>query len=219
MNTILQPTARPLAGGMRVNPSMMAPMGRPMMGGGHGNGHHPHYHTFCQQCCHPIADCCCGAPQCRKEAKELLVVPAANDVVTPKDPGIIRDTGLTMRMLAMIDAAPLDASAIDKKGQVINSEYGTITSGGIGKAFIGGGCCVHLSIEYALENSISNTAGKVSVRVVDSENTSLSWGKYVPAQSSYQIKENIITTYPGAQLAVAVSNVIARVRWCEVFSC
>ena len=59
----------------------------------------------------------------------------------------------------------------------------------------------------------------VLVRVTDSEATTLTWQKSVHPESIYQIRENIIATRPGAQLDVIVRNVVARVRWCEVFSC
>ncbi len=84
-------------------------------------------------------------------------------------------------------------------------------------AIIGGGCCVHLSVEY-MHSQETATATAVAVKVNDSEGTTLAWAKkgFAPG---YYIKEGIITTNPGATLIVTVSNAIARVRWCEVFSC
>jgi hypothetical protein len=111
------------------------------------------------------------------------------------------------------------AKALNKDILAIEALNRTAVGSGVGRAFIGGGCCVHLSIEYALQNNIAAAGGLVVVEVIDSENTVLAWGKLVPAHATYQIKENIITTNPGAQLVVVVHNVIARVRWCEVFSC
>lgn len=90
---------------------------------------------------------------------------------------------------------------------------------GTGKAFIGGGCCVHLSIEYAPTNAASAAPALVMVVVQDSEKTTLGWIKQAEPQAGYQIKEGIITTKPGAHLTVLVVNMTARVRWCEVFSC
>jgi hypothetical protein len=55
------------------------------------------------------------------------------------------------------------------------------------------------------------------VNVVDSEGCTLTWQKVF--QEGYHVKESIITTYPGARLTVTVSNAVARVRWCEIFSC
>ncbi|NLI83727.1 MAG: hypothetical protein GX443_18895 [Deltaproteobacteria bacterium] len=48
--------------------------------------------------------------------------------------------------------------------------------------------------------------------------TFLSWGKTV-SPNGYHIKEGIITTKPGAQLYLYGINAVARVRWCETFSC
>jgi hypothetical protein len=94
---------------------------------------------------------------------------------------------------------------------------------GTGQAIIGGGCCVQLSVEYMPAQAVitvdSPTDQKcaATVVVVDSEGCSLTWHKVF--QEGYHVKESIITTYPGARLAVAVNNAIARVRWCEIFSC
>jgi hypothetical protein len=84
-------------------------------------------------------------------------------------------------------------------------------------AFIGGGCCVHLSIEYT---QVSPTVESiVLVGVVDSEGTTLIWEKKDPPGTHYQVKECIITTKPGATLRLLAVNATARVRWCETFSC
>jgi hypothetical protein len=87
---------------------------------------------------------------------------------------------------------------------------------GLGSAFIGGGCCVHLSVEYT---PTSTANGLVAILVQDSNDTTLAWIKQVVAGRGYQIKEGVVTTKPGAQLTVLVVGATARVRWCEVFSC
>ena len=87
---------------------------------------------------------------------------------------------------------------------------------GIGTAFIGGGCCVHLSVEYMAPANATNST--LVTLVQDSENTMLGWGKS-DVKPGYYIKEGIITTHPGAELSVVVLNMTARLRWCEVFSC
>ena len=87
---------------------------------------------------------------------------------------------------------------------------------GLDKAFIGGGCCVHLSIEYTPAGTADGT---VAVLTQDSSDTELMWIKKVNAGLGYQIKEGIVTTKPGAHLTVLVVGATARVRWCEVFSC
>ncbi len=88
---------------------------------------------------------------------------------------------------------------------------------GMGTAFIGGGCCVHLSIEYT-PSSATATSG-VAVLVQGSDETLLAWFKVEQPGVGYQIKECIVTTKPGADLTVVVVDMTARVRWCEVFSC
>ena len=105
-----------------------------------------------------------------------------------------------------------------KEGSV-NPTTGTSASGpGVGEAIIGGGCCVSLSVEYMPSNvALNPTGGTVSVQVTDSEGATLVWKKAF--KEGYHVKECIITTNPGATLQVQVVNAIARVRWCEIFSC
>ena len=86
-----------------------------------------------------------------------------------------------------------------------------------GQAIIGGGCCVQLSVEYMPSDPLASQTCEVGVAVVDSEGCKLTWMKEF--KEGYHVKESIMTTYPGAQLRVMVVNAIARVRWCEVFSC
>jgi hypothetical protein len=71
---------------------------------------------------------------------------------------------------------------------------------GTAKAFIGGGCCVHISM-------------------TDTEGTTLAWEKIEQPGAHYQVKENVVTTKPGATVTVLAVNATARIRWCEVFSC
>jgi hypothetical protein len=89
-------------------------------------------------------------------------------------------------------------------------------------AVIGGGCCVHLSIEYMPAQSTQSLSkggvpALVAVAVIDSQGTILLWGKM--GVEGYTVKEDIVTTNPGARLTIVTLNAVARVRWCEVFSC
>lgn len=86
-----------------------------------------------------------------------------------------------------------------------------------GVAMIGGSCCAHLSAEYVLLNPAA--AGGIVVALRDADNTIMIWARPVAAGSGYTIKEDIITTYPGALLVALAVNVTGRLRWCEVFSC
>ncbi len=162
-----------------------------------GAPHHPHYHGFCHSCCHPISKCCCGVRGCRKESKELLVRP----LVRGKGAG--KATAKESEVLVLLGATAAAGGATAQKGA--------------DTAIIGGGCCVHLSVEYMHSSETAATTAVV-VTVDDSEGTTLAWAKkgFAPG---YYIKEGIITTNPGATLTVQVSGAIARVRWCEVFSC
>jgi hypothetical protein len=84
-------------------------------------------------------------------------------------------------------------------------------------AFVGGGCCAHISLEFA---PITATAqSTVAVIVKDTEGTAMLWEKVSPAGSHYQVKENVVTTKPGATLQLLAVNATVRARWCEVFSC
>jgi hypothetical protein len=105
----------------------------------------------------------------------------------------------------------------EAKELLVTAQITKERSAGSGTAFIGGGCCVTLAVEYA--PSVATTAIGVAVIVKDSEGTSLTWERTEPVGTSYRVHECIITTKPGATLTVDVLNGTARVRWCEVFSC
>jgi len=149
------------------------------------------------------------ARECRRESKELLVEATTKAEATlpaAQTPGT-----LTMQSS---DTLNLNTNA---------DRQPTTSVTGSGKAIIGGGCCVQLSVEYmpatpvVTVDSPSDQKCAVTVEVVDSEGCSLVWHKVF--QEGYHVKESIITTYPGARLGVQVNNAVARVRWCEIFSC
>jgi hypothetical protein len=172
------------------------------MPGPHPFPHHAALPGFCHSCCHPKTRCCCACRECRKEAKDLLVTPARAAGKTLDLPAYAEHVGT--HYLKTFVAGHAAAEAAPKPD-------------GIGGAFIGGGCCVHLSIEYAPATPTSESA--VSVFVGDTEGTVMSWTKTTQPGTGYQIKEGIITTKPGAGLIVLVAQMTARVRWCEIFSC
>lgn len=199
-------------------------------------GHH-HGHPapgFCASCCHPRSKCCCGCHECRKEAKELLVLPdlKAGDV-TNKRADVQFDrklrTAEAFFAAGMPDVLqPTQKSAGNAqsaaKAEAIRSPFigvEAVTAReltlGLGTAFIGGGCCVHLSIEYTPSSPTVTSA--VVVLATGADDTLLAWGKVEQPGTGYQVKECIVTTKPGADLAVVVLDMTARVRWCEVFSC
>lgn len=181
-------------------------------------------HGFCQSCCHPRLKCCCQL-ECRKESRELLVKPTLSRADAAKDDTFKTTWGraafVTSMSLGEDDAQELDEAAL-KAGRLESLNVGVLGAMALGKlglgtAFIGGGCCVHLSIEYA--PSTPTASSRVFVLVRDSEGTLMAWGRNEKAGAGYQIKEGIITTKPGADLALVVLNTTARVRWCEIFSC
>ena len=154
----------------------------------------------CGKCGQPSECCCCGCRECRKEAKELLVTP---------DPAKSADTG-TQSEIGLLRSFNINQPP-DSLRQVGASAIGS------DKAFIGGGCCVTLAVEYA--PSAATTQFGVVVAVRDSEGTTLIWSRYEQPGTGYRVHECIITTKPGATLTLEVANCTARVRWCEVFSC
>jgi len=143
---------------------------------------------------HARSECC---RECRKEARSLLVVASAQDKRTQMPPGL--------------------AEFVSQ--QTLNTELqiGADTAVGVGTDFVGGECCVTLSVEYAA--TVATAPFLVAVLAVDSEGTILAWARVEKAGTSYRVHECIITTKPGAKLTVLAVNCSARVRWCEVFSC
>lgn len=178
----------------------VGPMAWPMQAG-RGAG-------YCRRCGEPSSACCCGCRECRREAKELLVQPVATGQgQTPGTAGVASGQldATTKAMLARFQPEAAGADAL----QVQNAGSGT--------AFIGGGCCVSLSVEYAA--SVTTQAFIVVIEVTDSEGTVMLWARQENAGTPYRVKEGVITTKPGATLRVITLNATARVRWCEIFSC
>ncbi len=203
--------------------------------------HQPQYHGFCPSCRHPMAQCMCHR-ECRKIEKELLVAPST--AVKPKeeiDPtigaNILHTTSeyTTRKVMALMDLISptelntnpsADKAAADKsvpisiisklrQSMIIGNAFYSMQS-----TIIGGGCCVHLSMEYMplLPAAIFDSAAVVGAMVMDSKGTVLAWGKIFVGEG-HQVKECVISTNPGAYLTVIAVNGIARARWCEIVSC
>lgn len=193
-------TPRPMYTGA---PMFTPPSAGPMMG-------HPHHHDphgFCHSCCQPRSHCLCGRRDCRKEARELVV--NSDDTAIQPAAGSVSQSSLGL-LKAKADILTNPAGTHEVVGTI---ERQLVS----GTAFIGGGCCVHLSVEYMANNPAK--PGGVEIMVEDSEGTHLGWARLEPAGTPYRIKEGIVTTKPGAKLTVTVMNATARVRWCEIFSC
>ena len=193
--------------------------------GGHHHAHHHghgHGHGFCSGCCHPRSACCCGCRECRKESRELLLEPAMTPDDVTKNPGLADAVARMSVLRAFSDTMEgrqgdeAERAAAFAAPQFLTAAALSAGRLGLGTAFIGGSCCVHLSIEYTPAGTAD---GIVGVIVQDSQDTQLAWVKKVAAGLGYQIKECIVTTKPGANLAGLAVGATARIRWCEVFSC
>lgn len=207
-------------------------------------GPHAPAHGFCASCRHPVAQCCCRR-SCRKIEKELLVQPKAvagsDKMLQPETDklNVLRSNvaaePATARVLALMDLiSPVDlATAVPDSERTVALDTQGRTQGlavlrsavaanrvavGMDHTVIGGGCCVHLSIEYMPSTPVAPTTALAGVLVMDSKATVLSWIKMF-SEGGYHVKEGIISTNPGAQLWVLSVNAITRVRWCEVISC
>ena len=147
---------------------------------------------MCKRCGCASADCRCGCRQCRKEAKELTYTADARAGVRDNAAGL----GAAAHLMSLAAAAPAAVPAT---------------------AFIGGGCCVHIALEYAPITATAPSA--VAILVRDTEGTIMLWEKINPPGTHYQVKECVVTTKPGATILLFAINATVRARWCEVFSC
>jgi hypothetical protein len=152
--------------------------------------------------------------QCRKESRELLVSQTSGDDRQ-------REVGRNF-MAAMAEMAGQAGSGEAEERAESNAAAGAAAvanqvAQGTGQAFIGGGCCVSLSVEYAPNSP--TVAATVSILVFGSDGTSLAWQRVEQPGVGYTVKECVITANPGSNLLVVAQNCTARVRWCEIFSC
>lgn len=155
----------------------------------------------CPSCGQPSGQCRCGCRECRTESKELLVQASA----------------AAGKETTRIDAF-LSEAVQQPVHEVPEASVGAeLARRSVARAFIGGGCCVHISVEYA---PVTPTAASmVVVQVADTDGTRLVWAKSEQPGAHYQVKESVVTTKPGATIALFAVNATARARWCEVFSC
>jgi hypothetical protein len=168
----------------------------------------------CRSCGQPSGQCNCGCRECRKESKELVVRSSVAAAPNTNLHAVVADAMQKPQDFAGLHGANESQGAAAPMGTPAPAASADKP---IDMAFIGGGCCVHLSVEYAAV--IPTAPSLIVIIVADSEGTLLAWAKTEPAGTHYQVKENVVTTKPGATVWVAVSNAVARVRWCEVFSC
>jgi hypothetical protein len=173
----------------------------------------PHGHAYgpgmCKRCGCASADCRCGCRQCRKEAKELTFT--ADPRATGRDNAV---AGFTAAHLASFAQA---AGATGAAAGVAGAAAPGAAAAAPATAFIGGGCCVHIALEYAPITATAPSA--VAILVRDTEGTVMLWEKINPPGTHYQVKECVVTTKPGATILLFAINATVRARWCEVFSC
>jgi hypothetical protein len=174
----------------------------------HHHAHHQHHNGFCHNCCHPIHSCCCNHKECQKVCKELLVQADTGKT----NPEKLKEIEALQQRIAAMKEKKQDTSELEAQ---LSKLLQSSTDRASESTIIGGGCCVHLSVEFMSMTDPSTAS--FSISVLDSENTLISWGKN-SLDEGYHIKEDIITTNPGAILKVTAENAIVRVRWCEVFS-
>jgi hypothetical protein len=153
-----------------------------------------------------------------KDAKELLVEPTTSSTNVKNEPGLANSAA----RMAMFTSFANELQGGDAAAGVDAAPAPLLTPAGLrggkvglGSAFIGGGCCVHLSAEY----TPTGTADGVVAVLVQDPDTELVWIRKVHAGLGYQIKEGVVTTKPGAHLTALAVGATFRVRWCEVFSC
>lgn len=185
-------------------------------------GHMGHHHGpgTCKSCGQPSEKCCCGCRECRKESREIVV----RATTQPNSTGAAAGSSKFESVFAAAMKQPHGFATINADGDAdfaatrgVAGAAAARLDRAVDTAFIGGGCCVHISVEYA--PIVPTAISRVLILVADSEGTLLAWMKTEQPGAHYQVKENVITTKPGATIIVAVDNATARVRWCETFSC
>ncbi len=148
-----------------------------------------------------------------RSSKELLVLPARGD--QDQAGGIAAGrTGATLLRLMVSEGADEKASFDTSNAAGLAAAARAI---GLAEGYVGGGCCVSLSVEYTPSSPTAQAI--VGLIVQDGEGTVLSWVRTEQPGTGYRVRECVITTNPGARLLVAALNATARVRWCEIFSC
>jgi len=198
-------------------------------------------HGFCPSCRHPVALCCCQRT-CRKIEKELLAqskLPTGTGGIVPPATGVEADIVSSAsaehakeKVLALMDLIPpMEApAAVGEEKAAAEAKLSmqgftalrqavaaNKVATGVKYTVIGGGCCVHLSIEYMPLIPVVPLIAFAGAMILDSKATMMIWGKWF--SDGYHVKEGIISTHPGAHLLVVSVNAVARVRWCEIISC
>ena len=171
--------------------------------------HGPSGSGTCRSCGQPSGQCGCGCRECRKESKEFVV---QSSVAAGRNTNLnatrCRRHSATAQLYrparhqSTADGGRSPAAAVAKR-----RSYG----------FYWRLMCVHIAVEYA--PVIPTAVSIVAILVADTEGTLLAWAKTEQPGGHYHVKENVITTKPGATVTLVAVNATARIRWCEIFSC
>jgi hypothetical protein len=82
-------------------------------------------------------------------------------------------------------------------------------------ALVGGTDQVSLALEYLVETGASSPSVTLTVT---SDGVNSTWNDNAPAVG-YQVREALLSVKPGTKVSITVSNVTARLRWCERVCC
>jgi hypothetical protein len=83
-------------------------------------------------------------------------------------------------------------------------------------ALVGGANDVSLSVEYLVPPSAGAPAVKVTTTGPDG--TSATWDVAAPTQG-YHVEEAVLTVKAGTMVTLSITDLTARVRWCEKTCC
>ena len=80
---------------------------------------------------------------------------------------------------------------------------------------VGGERPVFLSLEYVVDAGAASPTVKVTTA---SGGSSATWSDDAPAEG-YTVRQAVLSAAPGTKVTLAVNNVVARLRWCELVCC
>jgi hypothetical protein len=83
------------------------------------------------------------------------------------------------------------------------------------EVLVGGLRDARLTLEYMPVSGATTAAVKVTISGPGGTST---WEE-TPVSEGFHVKRDLTTVAPGSSVSVEVTEVIARLRWCEVISC
>ena len=82
-------------------------------------------------------------------------------------------------------------------------------------ALVGGTQPAHLTVEYLVDTGITDAS--VTVTIV-SDGTTTTWSDTSSA-AGYHVNDTLAAVKPGSKVTLAVTDALARLRWCETICC